>query len=313
MADVITGRSTALPEGFIHALLTPFDRAGRFDETVYSELVDFHVRHRADGLSVALHYGESPSLTLDERKMASKIAVDVAAGRTPVYVHAAGARVENQIEIAQHAESCGAYAIVAPPPYARDLSEQEIIAHYERLAGACGIQLLAYNVIAPSAAPMTAPTIAELARRIPRFVGVKNAHIDIEYVNSIIEAVAPIRSSVIMVNGSELFLPMYALGVRTINSLMACVAPRAVRELWLSCKENRIDEMKAAQLKVAKLLRILMPAYPAQIKVGMEIMGRPVGYVREPHPAVPTETYKAIEMSLSKLGILESEPHGWKL
>jgi hypothetical protein len=43
----------------------------------------------------------------------------------------------------------------------------------------------------------------------------------------------------------------------------------------------------------------------------MVIMGRPVGPTRPPLPTASAERQAHIRSELEKLGILDSEPHGW--
>ncbi len=56
------------PEGSWVALVTPFDSAGNLDLDCFKKLVDFQVTNSTDGLLFMGSTGESPSLTIEERR-----------------------------------------------------------------------------------------------------------------------------------------------------------------------------------------------------------------------------------------------------
>ena len=58
--------------GLVHAPLTPFSESG-VDYDRYGAVLDFHLRHGAEGLALPMHAGESVSLTAEERKQIEEV------------------------------------------------------------------------------------------------------------------------------------------------------------------------------------------------------------------------------------------------
>ena len=56
------------PEGSWVALVTPFDGSGNLDLDCFRQLVDFHAANGTDGLLFMGSTGESPSLSMEERR-----------------------------------------------------------------------------------------------------------------------------------------------------------------------------------------------------------------------------------------------------
>jgi 4-hydroxy-tetrahydrodipicolinate synthase len=53
--------------GLVHSLLTPFKNE-KIDYETYERLIEFHIAHKADGIAIPSHTGESVSITGIERK-----------------------------------------------------------------------------------------------------------------------------------------------------------------------------------------------------------------------------------------------------
>ena len=68
---------------------------------------------------------------------------------------------------------------------------------------------------------------------------------------------------------------------------------------------------KECQFIILQMYRMFKEQYPSSLKGGMTIMGRNVGPTRLPLPTASKERITFIRSNLEKLGILESEPHGW--
>jgi 4-hydroxy-tetrahydrodipicolinate synthase len=62
---------------------------------------------------------------------------------------------------------------------------------------------------------------------------------------------------------------------------------------------------------VSRLWALFRNQYPSSLKGGMVIMGRPVGPTRPPLPTASAERQAHIRAELERLGILDTEPHGW--
>src|ERR1700712_2029906 len=105
--------SAAIPRGIIHVPVTPFTADNKVDLDTFARVIEFLLRHDASSLCVNLHLAESLNLTMDERKLLAKTAVEVVRKRVPVIVHVSMPGTDQAIDLARDAERNGADVITA--------------------------------------------------------------------------------------------------------------------------------------------------------------------------------------------------------
>ena len=102
--------------GSLTALVTPFDKGGRFDEKAFRALVEWQIAEGTTGLVPVGTTGESPTLSHDEHRQVVKVCVEVAKGRVPVVAGAGSNNTQEAIGLAKYAESVGADAALVVTP-----------------------------------------------------------------------------------------------------------------------------------------------------------------------------------------------------
>ncbi len=113
--------------------VTPFDAAGRIDETALRALVDWQIEAGTQGLIPLGSTGEFLSLTRDERRQVASIVIEQAARRIPVLIGTTAEWTDEAVSISREAESLGADGLMVLPPFYCTQSEDEIFAHYRRI------------------------------------------------------------------------------------------------------------------------------------------------------------------------------------
>lgn len=147
--------------GVLPVLATPFDRAGEIVEEDARRLVRFMLDQGAHGLSAVGEASESPRLTREERMRLAEIVFAEAAGRVPIIVGVSAPNARESAILAEHATSLGAAAVfLLPPPGA---TAADAVAHFRRVADACGIPLMLQD----QQYPMAVATIARVAAEVP--------------------------------------------------------------------------------------------------------------------------------------------------
>src|SRR3954471_6764687 len=110
------------------ALITPFDRNG-VNETVLHELVRFHIDEGTDALIICGSTGEAATMSVEEQRDASRIAVEAAAGAIPIIVGCGGSDTKHVARLAEQASEVGADGILlSAPPYNKP-PQRGLIAH----------------------------------------------------------------------------------------------------------------------------------------------------------------------------------------
>jgi len=282
------------------------------DYATFEKVVDFHIRHGTSVLGLLLHAAESLNLTVEERKQLVDVAVKVAKGRVPLLVHVSLSGTDQVIDLARHAEEAGADAVICTAPYYWPSSEDAQFEHFAALGSAIGISLVAYNSPRAQGGTNLSPRLlVRLIERLDNFVGLKDASFNFDYFIEARRATHAVRPDFGIFTGVEYLLPSLVLGGIGSMSVTNGVAPKAVQDLYTACAGGQYDRARALQEKISQHLRLLMVEYPATIKAGMEIMGRPVGKVRLPIRSLSEEAKRRLRDELGKLGILDQEPHGW--
>jgi 4-hydroxy-tetrahydrodipicolinate synthase len=302
----------AVPRGLIDVPVTPFTPDNKVDVDTFGRVVEFLLRHNATSLCINLHLAESLNLTLDERKLLAKTAVEVTAGRVPVIVHVSTPGTDQAVDLARHAEAAGADCVIAIAPYYWKPSQEGLYEHFAAIMSATDLPFIAYNSptimdgvgIAPS-------TLVKLMQRFPKFIGLKEASHNWEKYLELGRAAKTVRPDFGLFVGTEWIIPCLTLGGTACMSVFGGIAPRFVKALYDATTSGRLNDALELQYKFSELYQIAKVEYPAPTKAMWEIMGRPVGAPRLPNRPLTAEGKEAIKSALATLGLFDSEPHGW--
>jgi dihydrodipicolinate synthase/N-acetylneuraminate lyase len=162
--------------GVIVPILTLYHPSGGVDRAAMQALVDFLIERGVHALFPGGTTGEGPLLTLSERIKLAEIVLEAAHGRVPVIVHTGAITTADAVLLTRHARSAGAQAAAILPPFFYHHTDQGLIRHYEAVAEqAPDFPLYLYNYPAVTNNTLTAGLVAELARRIPSLVGMKDS------------------------------------------------------------------------------------------------------------------------------------------
>ncbi len=170
-------------KGSITALVTPFDKAGRFDEKAFRSFVDWQITEGTHGLVPVGTTGESPTLSHDEHKRVVSTCIEVSAKRVPVIAGAGSNNTEEAVDLARYAEKAGADAILVVTPYYNKPNQRGLYAHYSAIAKAVTLPIVIYNIPGRSIIDMTPETMGQLVRDFKHIVGVKDATGKVERVS----------------------------------------------------------------------------------------------------------------------------------
>ena len=274
----------AIPQGIIDVPVTPFTADNEIDLDTFARVIEFLLRHNASSLCVNLHLAESLNLTLDERKLLAKAAVEVTAGRVPVIVHVSTPGTDQAVELARHAEKVGADCIIAIAPYYWKPSQDALYEHFAAIISATDLPFIAYS--SPTIMDgigISPETLVKLMERFPQFVGLKEASHNWEKYIELGRAARKIRPDFGLFVGTEWMIPCLTLGGTACMSVFGGIAPRFVRSLYEATTSGQLKDALALQYKFSELYQIAKVEYPAPTKAMWEIMGRPVGAPRLPN------------------------------
>ncbi len=302
-----------MPRGMMHLPVACFGKDLKLDFETNARLIDFQIKHGATSICILMHLAEQLNLTTQERKDLTQASVEAVGGRVPVLVHTSLSGTDQVIDLVRHAEKAGADASVVIAPYYWKPTQDQIYEHFAAVMSASDLPFVAYHSPAfMDGIEITPATLVRLLERFPqKFAGLKEASHNFEQFIELRRAAQQIRPDFGVITGIEYIIPAMTLGGVGSMSIFSGVAPRLVQGLYDATVQGRMKEALELQDKMSALWQLGKVGYPAPIKTMMEIMGRPVGDTRL--PLIPTSAEKKawLAKELEKLGLLESEPHGW--
>jgi 4-hydroxy-tetrahydrodipicolinate synthase len=159
--------------GSIPALVTPF-RDGQVDERAFRRLVDWQIENGSSALVPCGTTGESATLSYEEHYRVIELCIDAADGRVPIIAGCGSNDTATAVRHMEFAKKAGAAAALVVAPYYNRPNQDGIYAHYEHLANASDLPIIAYNVPARTVTDIQPETLARMAK-LPTIVGIKDA------------------------------------------------------------------------------------------------------------------------------------------
>jgi 4-hydroxy-tetrahydrodipicolinate synthase len=132
-------------EGVQVLLSTPMCEGGRLDYDSAFALVDHVIAGGVDGIILLGSTGEFFSLLEAERKEFSERVISYVNGRVPVGVCPGTPGTETAVELARHAESCGADYLLVTVPFYFTNTLIGVVDFYTRVARSVSIPIMPYD------------------------------------------------------------------------------------------------------------------------------------------------------------------------
>lgn len=299
--------------GVMQAPVTPLKDDFSFDPDGFAKMVEFHVRNKAPAIAWPHHKAESLNLSIAERKLGAEIAVRTVNRRVPVSIFVGTLSEEDSLDLARHAQKIGADMILTISPYCRRPSQEEIFDSIVRIATHTDLPMLTYN--SPwrngEGVEFTADLVRRLIERLPNYIGMKDASFHSEKFVEISRVALNMRPGFAIIQGVEHLLAAYPLGACGSFSSSGAIAPNLCNRFFAAMEAEDWKTAKECQFTILQMYRMFKEQYPSSLKGAMINMGRPVGPTRPPLPTASKERVEFLRAQLEKLGVLQTEPHGW--
>jgi len=148
--DRRTAKSHAFAQmrGIWAAALTPFTETGAIDEAGFRSNIDHWITDLGiDGFFIAGKQGEFFAMSVDERKRCFDLAVSACAGRAQTIMSCSDQNMDVVIDLARHAQACGADFIVvhAPILHFQKAQDETLMRYYETIASKVDIGMALWS------------------------------------------------------------------------------------------------------------------------------------------------------------------------
>jgi 5-dehydro-4-deoxyglucarate dehydratase len=279
----LTRLKTLLGSGLLAFPATHFQKDLAFDEAEYRKSISTNIEGGAVGLFAPGGTGEFFSLTPEECRRVTRVAVEEARGRVPI-IGGAGYGTATAVELAKGAEAAGAQAILVLPPYLINSEQAGLERHIDAICRAVGIGVIIYN---RDNSIYSAPTVARLAERHANLIGFKDGHGDVEQLVAVREL---LDDRLVLIGGmptAEVFaVPYFAAGFTTYSSAVYNFIPKAAQRFYAAVRSGdrrTTDEILQKFFLPYIALRNRKRGYAVSIvKAGMSVTGKSAGPVRPP-------------------------------
>lgn len=276
-------------KGIFTALLTPFDKNDRINESALRALVRQNLKMGVKGFYVGGSTAEAFLLSTEERKEIMAIVKDEAPDATLI-AHIGSIDERQATVLGKWAKDLSYDLISSVAPFYYKFSAQEIRDYYYRLADNCEMQMLVYHFPAFSGVSMGVKEMGAFLKD-DRFAGIKYTSNDFFTMEQCKTAYA----DKLVYNGyDEMFLAGLSMGADGgVGSTYNFMANKFV-EIQKLFLQGRIAEAQAIQKEANRIITVLCKIGVMQAeKEVLNQLGLDFGVCRHPF-SEPTDAEKAL-------------------
>ena len=288
-------------EGSMVAIVTPL-KDGAVDLKCLRELVEWQLSQGTDGIIPCGTTGEGATLTAAERYEVVKATVEQVRGRAAVIAGAGSNATHEAIEGVKAAKALGADAALVVTPYYNKPTQEGLYRHYQAIWEATRFPVVAYNVPGRTAVDLLPETVARLAKA-GLITGIKEATASMDRQLQLVELCG--KDALAYLSGDDFtVLPYVACGGHGVISVIANIAPRAMKELVVAARSGDRAGALARQVAMAELNRAMfVESNPGPVKAGVALLGRASPELRLPLVPVSEASLAKVRAAMVKFGL----------
>ena len=290
-------------QGSMVAIVTPL-KDGKVDHRALRELTEWQLAEGTEGIIPCGTTGEGATLTAAERAEVVKTVVETVRGRAAVIAGAGSNATHEAIDGVKTAKELKADAALVVTPYYNKPTQEGLYRHYLAIWEAARFPVVAYNVPGRTAVDLLPETVARLAKA-KAIVGIKEATANMDRQVQLVEKVG--RDAIAYLSGDDFtVLPYIACGGDGVISVVANVAPRAMKELVVACRKGDLAAALQKQVAMAELNRAMFyETSPGPVKAATALLGKCTAELRLPLAPVSDATLARIREAMVRFGIIK--------
>lgn len=284
------------------ALITPFKDDGGIDYEKYEALLEFQIQSGIDALIVLGTTGESPTITLEERRKITKLAVKKAGSNIPVIVGTGSNDIEKVVKLNKIAEKDGADGLLIVTPYYNKTNQRGLIENYKYIAEKTELPIILYNVPSRTGVNILPETAAELSK-IENITAIKEASGDMSQVLETIKLCS--LNMKILSGNDDQSLPLILSGGDGVISVFSNIAPKVMKKITSNIFENNYQKAREIFYKYLELMNLMfIDVNPIPIKFAMSKIGLSNNNFRKPLIKLSKDKEELILKEMRKLEII---------
>ena len=288
-------------EGSMVAIVTPL-KDGAVDLQSLRELCEWQIAEGTDGIIPCGTTGESVTLTVRERYAVVKAVVEQVRGRALVIAGAGSNATAEAIDGVKVARELKADAALVVTPYYNKPTQEGLYRHYQAIWEATRFPVVAYNVPSRTAVDLLPETVARLVQS-GAICGIKEATANLDRQVQLVELCGP--DALAYLSGDDFtVLPYIACGGHGVISVVANIAPRAMKALVVACRGGDFATGLKLQAAMAELNRMMfVETNPGPVKAGVALLGKAGAELRLPLAPLSAASLAKVRAAMQKFGL----------
>ncbi|HIE29387.1 TPA: dihydrodipicolinate synthase family protein [Candidatus Poribacteria bacterium] len=288
--------------GIIPPMTTPFDSDENIDTTAFRQEVRYLIDAGVHGVAVGGSTGEGHTLTTEEIRCLTEIALEESAGRIPVITGIIVDSTRQAIDRGRAVADLPVAALqITPVHYLFAPDDEAMYRHFAAIADAVELPILIYNVIPWSYC--SPQLLARIINEIELVIGVKQSAGDM---HALAELLLLLQGrGLVMAAVDDLLYPCFTLGCHGSIAAILTAVPKLCVSLWDAVKDNRYDDALNLHNRLLRIWNAIAGSnLPACVKCAMNLQGRPGGATRAPMPAASPAQESTIRTALQVADVL---------
>lgn len=288
-------------EGIFPVLITPMNSDYSVNWDGLKQNIEYFVSQGVAGIVVNGSTGEFVSLTKEERKKITELAVEQVNGRIPVMVGTAAETTDEAIEYTKFAEDVGADASLLINSYYAHPKENEIYEHFKAVAESVSIPIMIYNNPFTTGVNISTETILRVARDVDNITHVKESSGDITKLRDLTRQGQGFLKT--FCGTEDLALESFLVGATGWISVAGNVVPQLAIDLFNSVQEKNFERAWELYDQLLPFCKFLEGSgkYIQIIKRAMDLRGLAGGPSRKPRLPLSDEEESTLQQLLNDL------------
>ena len=285
----------------VTAMVTPFREDHAVDYDGAQALASYLLDHGSDAVVVAGSTGESPTLTYKEKAELFRCVGEAVRGRGHLICGTGTYSTAETLELTQAAEDAGADGLLVVTPYYNKPPQRGLVAHFEHIADATDLPIIAYNIPGRTATRIEHDTLLTLSRK-ENIVAVKDSTGDFQGISHLMAEAPDFQ----VYSGDDWatfgYVCLGAVGVVSVASHL--VGPQ-IRQMIELIETGDVAAARKIHESLSPLYNALfVTSNPIPLKAALELVGRPAGVPRLPLVPATSEERGRVRKALEDAGLL---------
>jgi 4-hydroxy-tetrahydrodipicolinate synthase len=287
------------------ALVTPFTDQNDIDLPAFRRILHDQRDARVTGVIPCGTTGESPALSVEEKKLLIKTTLEELKGSgIKVFAGTGSNNTTETVSFSKWASDAGVDGVLVVTPYYNKPSQSGLEAHFKAVADAISCEVMLYNVPGRTGVSLTPSTISALANH-PRISTLKEATGNVSFTSDIIDMLIREKREIDILSGDDAtFLPLLSVGAVGVVSVVSNIIPRTMVAIYEHMTQNRVAQAQVLHKRYYPLFRdFFVEPNPVPVKHAMASVGLCGTHVRLPLTRLTEASVEKVDAALKLCGV----------